>query len=326
MNRLNMPPVPVMPPENAPFSNILLIADIEGSSGCGSYRASSFLTGEWADACLEMTRDVDAVVRALFAAGARQVAVKDFHRTGYNLFPELLDRRAALISGYRRGPVPGIGEAFGVQALMTIGMHAAAGTGGFLAHTFTSRIASLQVSGLPVPELVFFSASLAPYGVRPVFFSGCPEACRQAEAAIGGIAAYPIEKAATDRRFDAAAWRGGLAEAAAGALFNRNTAPHQPEGPFEAKVRMRDGAAAARRLARRWKLETRGDTISVKAADIHELYMAMIRLCYLTPAVERILPLGLFLFDLRGRLGLSWARRRLKAAGRWPEGREWLPG
>ena len=303
-----------------PFTRILIIADIEGSSGCGSYRASSFLTEEWADACLAMTRDVDAVVRALFAAGARQVAVKDFHRTGYNLFPELIDHRATLISGYRKGPVPGIGGAFGAQALMMIGMHAASGTAGHLAHTFTSRIASLRINGLSVPEAVFFSASLAPYGVRPVFFSGCPEACRQAKAAIDGIVAHPIEKTTTDRRFDAAAWRSQLADAAAGALFNRDTAPHRPEGPFEANVRMRDGAGAARRLARRWNLVTSGDTIHVQAADIHDLYMAMIRLCYLTPTVERILPLGLLLFNLRGRMGRGWARRRLKAAGRWPGG------
>jgi len=43
----------------------LIIADIEGSSGCWSYRASSFMTKDWARACLEMTRDVQAVVQPL---------------------------------------------------------------------------------------------------------------------------------------------------------------------------------------------------------------------------------------------------------------------
>jgi D-amino peptidase len=263
-----------------------------------------------------MSRDVDAVVRALFDAGARQVTVKDFHRTAYNLLPECIDGRAELVSGCRRGPVPGIGSPAGAQALMMIGMHAASGTGGFLAHTFTSRIADLRVDGAAVPEAVFFSASVASFGVRPVFFSGCPHACRQAEKAIAGIETYPIEKGGgPGRRFDGPAWRRGLAAAAGGALRNRSTAPLRLPGPFTAEVRMRDGVGPARRLGRRWHLKARGDRITVRAPDFQRLYMAMIRLCYLTPAVERVLPLGLCLFNLGGRLGRAWARHRLKAMG-----------
>jgi D-amino peptidase len=81
-------------PEPPPYRHILILADIEGSSGCGSYRASSFLTRPWARACEAMSRDVDAVVRALFHAGVSTVTVKDFHRTAYNLLPERIDRRS----------------------------------------------------------------------------------------------------------------------------------------------------------------------------------------------------------------------------------------
>jgi D-amino peptidase len=56
-----------------------------------------------------MSLDVDAVV-GLFDAGVRQVTVKDFHRTGYNLLPEMIDHRARIDCGYRRGPVPGLGD------------------------------------------------------------------------------------------------------------------------------------------------------------------------------------------------------------------------
>ena len=145
-----------------PFRHILIIADIEGSSGCGSYRASSFMTEPWARACRDMSRDVDAVVKQLFAAGVRQVTVKDFHRTAYNLLPELIDARARIVCGYRRGPVPGLGHPGDVDAAMMIGMHAASGTAGFLAHTLTSRLASLRVNGRPLAEVELFAASLAP--------------------------------------------------------------------------------------------------------------------------------------------------------------------
>ena len=91
-----------------PFRRVLSIADIEGSSGCWTYAATSCLTPEWALACAAMTQDVQRVVRALFGAGVEDIIVKDFHRTGYNLLPEKIDRRARVDSGYALGPIPGL--------------------------------------------------------------------------------------------------------------------------------------------------------------------------------------------------------------------------
>ncbi len=163
------------------YTSLLIISDIEGSSGCWSYSGSSFMTEAWFHACVEMTRDVNAVATALLNAGVRQITVKDFHRTGYNLLPELIDSRARVLSGYRHGHVPGIGDPGDAQAVMFLGMHAASGTDGFLAHTLTSRIERLEVNGKALAEVELFSASLAPYGVRPIFFSGCPIACSQGQ-------------------------------------------------------------------------------------------------------------------------------------------------
>jgi len=297
------------------FKRILIIADIEGSSGCWSYRASSFMTEEWVSACIGMSRDVDAVVRALFAAGAEGVTIRDFHRTGFNLLPELVDPRATVRAGYRSGPVPGIGDPENSEALFFIGMHAASGPDGFLPHTFTSRIKRLVVNGRLTPELAFFSASVAGYGIRPVFFSGCPVACTQARQVIPGLYTFPIDKSGPWEKFDPEKWRRRLAAAAADALTNRNTHPYQPEGPFRAVIHMRNGEPAARRLAARWGFESSGATLFIDTEDFDHLYMAMIRLCYLTPAIERVLPLGLFLSNLRGRMGLAWVRRRAREQG-----------
>ena len=98
------------------------------------------MTDDWSRACVEMTRDVNTVVEGLFDAGVKQVTVKDFHRTAYNLLPELIDYRTQVVSGYKRGPVPGIGHPGDATTAMFLGMHAASGTEGFLAHTLTSRI------------------------------------------------------------------------------------------------------------------------------------------------------------------------------------------
>ena len=81
------------------YKSILIISDIEGSSGCWNYQASSFMTKQWRQACIEMTQDVNEVVKALFEAGVKRIRVKDFHRTGYNILPERVDPRAEIISG-----------------------------------------------------------------------------------------------------------------------------------------------------------------------------------------------------------------------------------
>ncbi|PKL74466.1 MAG: hypothetical protein CVV27_20355, partial [Candidatus Melainabacteria bacterium HGW-Melainabacteria-1] len=196
------------------YSDILVISDIEGSSECASYSASSFLTEEWPRACLGMTRDVAAVTAALTGAGVRSIMVKDFHRTGYNIFPEMVPEPARIVSGYKAGPVPGIGDPGAARAALFIGMHASSGSGGFLAHTLTSRIARLEVNGRLMSEVELFSASLAPYGIRPLFFSGCPTACREARDAIPGIETFPIDKEKDSRSFNPVEWRRGLAGAA----------------------------------------------------------------------------------------------------------------
>ena len=296
------------------FDHILIIADIEGSSGCWDYRASKFMTDEWSRACVEMTLDVNAVVRGLFDAGVKQVTVKDFHRTGYNLLPEMIDPMARVVLGYQQGPVPGLGNPGKAEAVMFLGMHAASGTEGFMAHTLTSRIIWLEVNRKPLAEVELFSASLAPYGIRPIFFSGCPTACAQAQAAITRINSYPIDKSDGPALFDVHLWRSGLVNAALESLNNLDTDPYAVSGPFRAEVTMWDGESSARKLAQRWGFAQEGGRIFIEAADIHELYRDLIRLCYLTPLTEKTLPWGLFLYNLTGRLGLEWVRwrRRIK--------------
>jgi D-amino peptidase len=298
------------------LSHILILADLEGSSACWSYQASSFLTEEWGRACLGLSRDLSSVVSALFDAGVETIMIKDFHRTGYNILTELIDSRAVIASGYRRRPIPGIGSPNNAQAVMFLGMHAASGSHGFLAHTLTSRIARLTVNDRLLAEVELFAAALAPYNVRPIFFSGCPVACEQAAAVIENLHCFPIDKSRGPDNFDAVTWRSDLAQAAVKALSNDKTKPYRPVGPFDTRVIMRDGEALAARLARRWKFQQTGARIRIHASQMDQLYLALIRLCFLTPFIEKILPLALMAFNLRGLFGILWVRRRLNRLGR----------
>lgn len=298
------------------YRHILVLADIEGSSGCGCYQASSFMTQPWAKACAAMSRDVHAVVESLLEAGVPRVTVKDFHRTGYNLLPEMIDDRARIDSGYRQAPVPGLGDPGDADAVMMLGMHAAAGTDGFLAHTLTSRLASLKVVGRPLAEVELFAASLAPYNIPAVFFSGCPVACTQARERIPGIQTLAIDKSVSPETLDADQWRKQLARAAVGALANMSVSPYHPKGPFQAEIRIRDGAAAAAKMADPWGFRRKGAIVTIDADDMHTLYTSLIRLCYLPPLAERTLPVSLALYNLLGRLGRLWVRRQLTAGQR----------
>jgi D-aminopeptidase len=228
----------------------------------------------------------------------------------------MIDRRARIVCGYRRGAVPGLGDPEDADALMMVGMHAASGTDGFLPHTLTSRLASLMVNGRPLAEVELFAAALAPFGIPPLLFSGCPAACTQAEERIAGIDTFPIDKSILPEDLDARRWRKGLARAAVSSLSNHSVAPYCPDGPCKAVVTIRDGAAAAAKMADPWEFQRTGDKVFIDAPDIHRLYDHLIRLCYLSPLAEKTLPFSLMLFNGIGWLGRLWVRRQLKAFSR----------
>ena len=79
-----------------------------------------------------MTEEVNAAARGAFDAGAESVIVYDHHGEGYNLMPELLEKRVELIHGRaEQGLVlgqrhPDLDES--IDALVLVGMHAKAGT------------------------------------------------------------------------------------------------------------------------------------------------------------------------------------------------------
>ncbi len=294
------------------YRHVLIVADIEGSSGCWNYEGSAFMTKAWVRACEAMTADVGSVARALLKAGVSALTVKDFHRTGYNLLVDRLPRRVRVISGYHTGPVPGMGALPPADAAMFLGMHAASGTRGFLAHTLTSRLSDIRVNGRSLPEIQLFAASLLPVGIRPLFFSGCPEACRQARTVAPGIGTHPIDKSCGPGAFDTEDWRRRLTRAAAASLGHRPSDVRLPVGPLNTVVSIRDGAKAAGRIARLWGLNHEHNRIYFQSPDIQHLYHELIRICYLTPWIEKRLDWLLPLFNLKGRTGMVWLRHRLR--------------
>ena len=113
-------------------------------------------------------------------------------------------------------------------------------------------------------------------------------------------------------QFNAETWRAGLAKSAVDALQNDQTVPYKPEGPLRAVIQMRDANSVAPKIANRWNLRIAGNQIIFNAPDIKALYMELIRICYLTPLVEKTLPFCLAAYNLWGRVGLAWVRRHIR--------------
>ncbi len=120
----------------------LLIADLEGVAGVDSVRDLALGGAGYLAAREKMTREVNACVEGLVAAGFEQVRVSDAHDCGSgeaNLLAPLLHPACEL----RYEPVDSFGGALldRVQAVACVGMHAGAGTPGFAAHTVRPHVA-----------------------------------------------------------------------------------------------------------------------------------------------------------------------------------------
>ncbi len=293
-----------------PYNHILIIADIEGSSACLDRVSAKFMGKGWPGACLGMSRDVNSVVTALFNRGVPHVSVQDFHRTAYNIIPGLLHPRANLIQGYRRGPVPGMGTPVQADGMMMLGMHAPSGSSGFLSHTLTSRIARIMVNNSLVSEAQLFSAALAPYGIPPLFFSGCTVACDHTAKTIPGVHCFPIPKKGKKASpEEVRRWRKQLAQEAVQALSFGREHPYNPPGPFHAVVTMTH-RKAARQIANQWGYGRKGAELHLNAPNLLILFQDLVRLAFLTPLGQRLIPLGLPLYHLMGRAGMAWVQKQ----------------
>lgn len=292
------------------MQSVLIIADIEGSTGCGQPSDSQLFNDGWVRACIDLTFDINAIVEKLFATGSvARIKVKDFHRTGFNIFANQLDDRVELSQGYACGPVVGIGDCSGFDSLFLVGLHAASGSEGFLPHTLTSRFSAIRFNGRLLTEAELFSASVAESGVKTVFFSGEGLACQQALGAMPWLKTYAVDKPLRlpkERlREEMAAQAVEALEAGVGQIFTGSES-----GTVE--VLFRDGVDVAAKAAKAWGLVCKDNKVSFNVDNLNQAYRQLIEIAYLTPFWNRHLKMGLKFFNFWGRLTHAWARRRRK--------------
>lgn len=158
----------------------LILGDIEGITGVDDWR--HILGGHpgYDAACRNYEADVNAAVAGLRAGGSTEVLVVDTHAGGTNVRAENL-RDCRSIGG--PSIMGRIDEAFaaGVDAVVLLGFHAAAGTpDGFVPHSFAVQTRS-WLDGKLAGEPTFYTHLAGAHGVPVIAITGDAQTIEQTQ-------------------------------------------------------------------------------------------------------------------------------------------------
>ncbi|MBX7101197.1 MAG: M55 family metallopeptidase [Myxococcaceae bacterium] len=149
----------------------LLVVDLEGVAGVDDVEALTFASRSHDEARVLLTTEVRAAVEGLEASGYSRIVVSDSHLSG--------SQQASVVAG----GLPASAElvfladdayaplASGVDAVACLGMHAAAGTAGFAAHTVAPHCA-WRIGKRTLSELDLVLGLAAERGIPRLFASG----------------------------------------------------------------------------------------------------------------------------------------------------------
>ncbi|MBN1400935.1 MAG: M55 family metallopeptidase [Anaerolineae bacterium] len=157
--------------------------------------------GRYYDAGRELlSREVNACVAGLSAAGALTIIVADGHGAG-GIVPMLLDRRAQLLRGWPSGWPLELDASF--DAVVWVGQHAKAGTvRAHLAHTQWFNYLDQTINGISIGEFGQFALCASELGVPAIFASGDEALCAEATALAQGITTAAVKRGLQPRAGD----------------------------------------------------------------------------------------------------------------------------
>jgi len=262
---------------------VFISVDMEGIAGIGTSAMTSVTGKDYATGRRLMTDEVNAVVAALFAAGATDVLVNDSHGDMQNLLHTELDPRVTYVQGAIKpyGMVEGLDATF--DAVVLLGCHARAGTPqAFIAHTGTGSVKGLWLNDQEVGEGELNAAYAGALGVPVVLAAGDAVFAAQftetvkAETVVTKTAVTP--QAAMLRHPSTVHQE--LAAAATRALKNLPTAkPWTVRTPVVVRIQFADTTRPQVLTAIPGVRQIDGYTVTVTASDMAEAYR-LIRLMY----------------------------------------------
>ena len=155
-------------------AKILLIYDLEGITAADAPGDVSMGQPDYPAIRESLTQDVNAAIRGLLKAGAREVVLTDGHGSG-NPEPDYLIERLPEGARFdlRDEPydayIDTLDESF--DAVVCIGMHSRAGGEGFLAHTYYGHT-KWVMAGYDMNESMLVAASAARFGLPVILVTG----------------------------------------------------------------------------------------------------------------------------------------------------------
>ena len=232
----------------------VVCADLEGIAGVDDYE-SCFPSWRrrYARARELMEGEVNAVIAGLRDAGVEDIVVTDWHFAGINLRREHVDApvRGLWVHGQPTMSATAAdgSEVYGDRDLaIFVGMHGAAGSDAFMAHTFWQGLAC-EVDGVAVNEAYLWSTMVGAVGARVGLVAGEAAVGRDCEVLLPGVPVATVkqsvsrDRAATSRRVEDV--REELRQGAADAVAASGAALAAPVGR-EVRVTFQDPAWAAR--------------------------------------------------------------------------------
>jgi D-amino peptidase len=156
----------------------VILGDIEGIIGVDDWRQIFPGAPGYAAACRAYAADVNACARGLLAGGADEVLLVDTHAAGTNLDTEEIPHCRAFRAPNMMGRVAAAFDE-GIDALVLLGFHAAAGTGdGFVPHSFAPATRS-WIDGQLAGEPAFYALMAAARAVPTVLITGDAQTIEQ---------------------------------------------------------------------------------------------------------------------------------------------------
>lgn len=226
---------------------VLILSDLEGVSGAGDYRLLIPAGPIYQDACQNLTEDINAAVRGLRAAGAKEIDVVDSHST---VWPDRTGPRNIV----KDSIAPGVDRMMGgwdlllmtrsqgdvlrsYDAQVIVGEHAMAGTpDGFASHTHSDNTA-LRINGQYIGEVAWHTWLLGYYDVPTIMVTGDAATIREARGFFPEIEEVSVKTAGSRDRaqcLPVVEARRLIEEAAAKALGDLNRFdPHVPVSPIK---------------------------------------------------------------------------------------------
>ena len=173
----------------------MIRCDVEGVTGVVHPSQASPHGSAYAYGVEMLHHDLNALLEGLWSTGEHEVWVYDMHYFGLNLDMRRLDSRVRVVCGeppYTPNCVGGLTPDFDGQFLL--GLHAKAGTGTLLAHSYEHEIEDIRLNGLSVGEIGLEAAMAGEMGVPTLLVTGDSAGCAEAETLIPGIPTVVVKE------------------------------------------------------------------------------------------------------------------------------------